>query len=94
MLIKKCCDDCLHHAGLAKAGVDPANAGTSVQVCLNETTAHLQMCEVSQLSNVNAGSHGHFRCCHHMLHLQFDVESSESNIIARMSGINMCGSSG
>lgn len=40
VLMKTKYDECLLCAGLAKAGVDPANAGTSVQVCLNETTAH------------------------------------------------------
>lgn len=40
MPIKQGCGECLHCAGLAKAGVDPANAGTSVQV--RENAAHYQ----------------------------------------------------
>ena len=51
--MQQICDECLHCAGLAKAGVDPANAGTSVQVCLNETTAHHhQIVQVQTKSNV------------------------------------------
>lgn len=89
--------------GLAKAGVDPANAGTSVQVrctclcgqngCHCSTLLHYaHKCACMSVSQGSwyAGSHGHFRCCNHLLHLQPDVESSESSAVTRMNGLYHC----
>lgn len=81
--------------GLAKAGVDPANAGTSVQVSLGFEysmplspifPANIAPCEraLSTVSCESAGSHGHLWRGHYLLHLQLDAESFEPGPSAKL----------
>ena len=83
--------------GLAKAGIDPANAGTSVQVQLlqvwqnfrlsvslaNPVVIGLQYAELHWLCMIS-GSHGHLRCGDHLLHMQSNAQPSESDFVAKL----------
>ena len=83
--------------GLAKAGIDPANAGTSVQVRLFQVLQRFSlsvrvvypvMLGPSQaelhLLCVTSGSNGHFRCGNYLLHMQSHAQPSESDFIAKL----------